>query len=341
LILENPGALWLLLVLPFLLLGLWLVGWTTKKDLAVMFRLDLVSLKASHVEKYILAGVVMALLVAALALPKLSFSAPRSPQRAGEIALLVDVSASMAAQKDLTSSNRLQRVKPILYETIDRIEGFGEAEISLHGVTSIARSLVPFVGKEDYSYLKESVKKVLGINSTPGSGSSLGRPILNVVDKFSEDEEVRLIILLSDGEVFVGAAPGMRPVERGWIEEAVKKANEEGIKVITVGIGEPQGARIPLYDEGGFTGEFAKLPQGTVYVSYLEEEGLKEIASRTGGRYFFEEDREALIEFIEQSLAPVPTEVTEEIKEYRSIAHWLVLGALLLWVVFAMRHLLS
>jgi Ca-activated chloride channel family protein len=339
-ILENPGALWLLLVLPFLLLGLWRVGWTAKKDLAVMFRLDLQSLKTSLVEKYILAGVIMALLVAALALPKLSFSAPRTPQRAGEVVLLVDVSASMAAQEDLGSPNRLERAKPILYEIINSLEELGEVRISLHGFTRMARSHVPFVGREDYPYLKASIKKVLGINSTPGEGSSLGWSILDVVKKFSPDEKEKIIILLGDGETFIGLTRGMHDVERGWIEDAITQAREQGIKVITVGIGEREGARIPLYDAYGGTGEYAKLGE-VDYVSYLEEEALQEIATRTGGRYFFEEDREGLIEFIEQNLAAVPVEIREEVKEYRYIAHWFVLGALPLWVVFVRRHLLS
>lgn len=341
-IFENPSALRSLLVLPFLLFALGLLGWRAKKEIAETFQLNLRRLRRSQVEKYITAGVLMALLVGALALPKLPISSLRAPKRAGEIALLVDVSASMAAQKDLDSPNRLQRVKPILYEIIDRMEEFGEVKISLHGVTSIARSHVPFVGKEDYPYLKESVKKVLGINSTPGEGSSLGRPILNVAQKFSPDEEVKLIILFSDGESFVGVARGMHAVERRFIENAIRKAREEGIKVITVGIGEREGARIPLYNmKGEFTGDYAKL-QGVDYISHLKEDSLEEIASRTGGRYFFEKNREGLIEFIEENLAlATPEGVTEEVRGYRYIAHWFTLAALPIWVIFARSYLLK
>jgi len=338
---ENPSAFCLLAVLPFFLFGLGFWGWMARKEIAGTFRLDLRRLKRSQVEKYIMAGVLMALLVGALALPKLAFSSVATPKKAGEIALLVDVSASMAAQKELDSPNRLERVKPILYEIIDRMGELGEVRISVHGFTSIARSHVPFVGKEDYPYLTESISKVLDINSTPGEGSSLGRPILDVVEKFSQDEEVKIIILFSDGEAFIGWTRGIHETERGRIEETMKKAGEEGIKVITVGIGEREGAKIPLYDTyGGFTGEYAKLRE-VDYISYLEEEGLKEIASRTGGKYFFEGNREGLIEFIEENLTPVLTEVTEEVKDYQSIAYWFVLGSLPIWVVFARRHLLG
>jgi len=337
---ENRSALWLLPVLPFLLFGLGLWGWKAKKEIAELFRLNLRRLRRSQLAKYILAGVLMALLVGALALPKLPFSSFGTLEKTGEIGLLVDVSASMAAEKAPDSPNRLQRVKPILYEIIDRMEELRGVRISLHGFTSIASSHVPFVGKEDYPYLKKSIKEVLGINSTPGQGSSLGRPILDVAEKFSQDAKTKLIVLFGDGEVF-GVAGGRRVGESSLTEAAIRKAREAGIKVITVGIGEREGAKIPLYDRVGFTGEYAKL-YGADYSSYFQEEALKEIASQTGGKYFFEKDREGLIEFIEGNLTLATTKgVREEVKDYQSIAHWFLLAALPIWVVFARRHLLA
>jgi hypothetical protein len=346
-IFENPSALWLLVVLPFSLLGLGFWGWMAGKETAETFRLDLRHLKRSQVEKYVMAGVLMALLVVALALPKLAFSSVATHQKTGEIALLVDVSASMGAQKDLDSPNRLERVKPMLYEIINRMEELGKVRISLHGFTSMARSHVPWVGKEDYPYLRESIQKVLDINSTPGEGTSLGRPIVDIADKFSQDEKVKIIVLFSDGEAFIGVTTGIHETERGRIEEAIKKAGEQGARVITVGVGEREGAKIPQYDTyGGFIGEYAKLRKleganrVVDFVSYLEEEGLEEIASRTGGKYFSEKNREGLMEFIEQNLAVASTaETPEEVRDYRSIAEWFVFGALPLWVIFVRRHL--
>ena len=270
---ENPGALWLLLVLTLLFLGLGLWGWRAKKETAETFHLNLRRLKRRQVEKHVAAGVLMALLVLALALPKLPFSTSRAPKAAGEIALLVDVSRSMAAQKDLGFPNRIERAKPILYQIVDRMEELGEVRVSLHGFTNRARSLVPFVGKGDYPYLKVTIEKVLDTFATPGEGSSLGRSLSAVADKFSPDENAKL--------------------------------------------------------------------QGVDYISYLEEDSLREIASRTGGRYFFEKDRDGLMEFIEENLTSASTEeVTAEVTDYRYIAHWFVLAALPIWVIFARNYLL-
>ena len=341
-IFENSSALWLLLVFPPLFFGLGLWGWKAKQEIAVVFPSVLRRLKKKQVEKYIIAGVLMALLIVALALPKVAFSASLASGKTGEIILLVDVSTSMAAQKDLNSPSRLARVKPILYEIIDSIEELWQIKISLHGFTNIARSHVPFVDKEDYPYLKDSIKIVLNVNSTPGSDTSLGQPILNVAGKFSTGEQAKLIILFSDGEAIIGAKRGVNETERNLIEEALQGAIEEGIKIITVGVGELDGAKIPIRNPSGdFIGEYAKL-RGVDYISYLEEDILKEIASRTGGIYFFENNLEGLTEFIEENLVSTAVEgVTKEVQIYRPIAHWFLLAAFPVWVVFVRRHLLA
>jgi Ca-activated chloride channel homolog len=339
-IFENPRAFLLLLVLPFLLFGLGFSGWKAKKGLAEFFRLDLQPLRRGQITKYGTAGLLMLFLVGALALPKIPLSSSMTPRKTGEILLLVDVSASMAAQQNERSLNRLARVKPVLYELIDKMDQLGEVKLSLCMFTSIARSLAPFVDREDYPYIKESIRRVLAIHSTPGEGSIFGRSLLNVLGKFSKDQGVKLIVLFSDGEAFIGLSRGIHDVERNFLKEAIAKATKDGIKVITVGIGEREGAKIPLYDNGKFSGEYAKL-QGADYVSNLEEEILRQIASQTGGRYFFEKDRKGLIQFIEQNLAVATSkEVVSQLKVYRPVAYWFILASLPLWVFFVRRYLL-
>lgn len=332
-IFENPGALLLLLLLAFFLSGSALLGWRARKETAEIFQLNLKIQKKSQVEKYLIAGVLMSLLIGALASPRLPFSFIRDPIRSAEIALVVDISLSMAAKKDLVSPHRLERIKPILHEIIDSMEKMKGVKISLHGFSNISRSLVPPVGIEDYSYLRESIDKVLDIQSVPGSGTGFVRTIVNVIEKFSSEEEVKLIILFSDGE-------NSMVVERRFIE-ATNKAIEKNIRIITVGVGELEGAKVPLYtSEGIFTGEYAKDWRGFQHLSYLQEEVLIEIATQTRGRYFYEDNRAGLIRFLESTISEISEESPEEFKDYRSVAHWFILGALTLWVFFSRRYLL-
>jgi hypothetical protein len=137
-IFENPRVFLLLLPLPFLLFGLGFWGWVAKKGIAELFRLNLRPLRRSQAIKYVVAGVLLALVISALALPRLPLSSSVAPKKTGEILLLVDVSASMAAQQNENSFNRLARVKPILNQIIDKMDALGDVKISLYGFTSIA-----------------------------------------------------------------------------------------------------------------------------------------------------------------------------------------------------------
>ena len=74
-IFENPSLLWLLLAIPVFLVVLGVWGWSRKRAVIAIFPSVYNSLWKKQLEKYILAGVLMALLVLALALPKIAYTA--------------------------------------------------------------------------------------------------------------------------------------------------------------------------------------------------------------------------------------------------------------------------
>jgi Ca-activated chloride channel homolog len=340
-IFENPGFLWGLLALPPVLFGFGLWGWKARKEAAALFPFVLRRLSMRQIEKYLMAGVLMALLIVVVALPKVGHYAAADTEKTGEVVLLVDVTRSMMAQKDLDSPNMLERTKPILYEIVSSMEELRKVKIALFGLTNIARSHVPFVGIEDYDYLKATIKDVLDINSTPGGDTGFGKPILEVAAKFSEGDLPKIIVLISDGELFYWNLPTVTDEEREFIEQGVAACIEKGIKVVTVGVGEPEGARVPLYTDGEFTGYAKSDGKYTDYVFYLVDDVLKEISSRTGGEYFAEDETDELTEYISKYLEPVEVEIDEDVKVYNSVAHWFLLASLPIWVVFARRHILG
>jgi Ca-activated chloride channel family protein len=338
---RNPDVLWLLLALPPLLAGLGVWGWRIKRKIAGVFQLDVEQLRTKQVEKYVMAGLLSLLLTLSLSLPEVAFSSSPIIESTGEVMLQVDTSASMAAQKNHGSPSRLARVKTMLYEIIGSMEELGQVRVSLFGFTNTARSLVPFVAQDDYPYLTESIDRVLDINSVPGQNSSLGQPILDVLGKFSDDAQSKLIVLFSDGEPFMGQTRGMSSYESGLIEKSIRGAAEKGVKVLTVGVGEAEGAKIPIFNTGGeFTGAYAKL-QGIDFVSYLEDSGLRNVALGTAGEYFFENDQVDVSVFIMNNLASVGTsELFKEVKNYQSVAIWFILAVLPIWAIFVRRHVL-
>ena len=322
---ENPSAFWLLLVIPLLLIfGFW--GWKVKKEMVKIWFAEKKA-KNRQVIKYILATAIILTLIFAVAYPKIPFPLPENAVKTGDVIFMVDVSASMAAEKDLDSLNRLERVKLMLHELIDK---FPEAKFYPFHFTSIARSLTPPLTKEDFPYLKRSIARVLDINSLPGEGSSFGKPISQVLKKISKDERVKIIVLFSDGE-FYGSS-----MQDSNLEPALKEAVQMGVKIVTVGVGEKEGAKIPLYDqEGEFTGDFA-ADKGKVFVTYLEEENLKLIASRTQGKYFFEEDYKGVVDFLNKNLED---SVGSQDRDYRDMGYLLILPIAALWIIFARFYL--
>jgi hypothetical protein len=334
--LDNPRALWLIPVGLLLLLGFGIWGWQAKRELALLFRVEPGRLRGKHIGKHLAAGALVALGAGALASPQIPFSIAPLPVKTGEVALLVDVSTSMAARRDPTAPSIMDRTKSILKDIVDHMQELDGVKVGLYVFTDMARSQVPFVDRQDYPYLRASIDKVLNVGSAPGSGSGFGRPIMDVTNKFSKDAKVKLIVLFSDGEAFVEVSRGMQGTERGLIEQAMTQTRLEKVKVITVGVGEPEGAKIPIFSpDGNFSGQYARLHDADMSF-FLKEEALREIASRTGGAYFGENDRRGLIGFIEENLDTAPAEqVAGQAIEYRSIANWLILAGLPFWAVLA------
>ncbi len=85
-------------------------------------------------------------------------------------------------------------------------------------------------------------------------------------------DRARAIILITDGEQTEGDA----------MDEA-KKAADVGIDTFVIGVGTPQGAPIPEYDEDGNQRGWKTDEDGQTVMSRLDENGLKELAKVGGG----------------------------------------------------------
>lgn len=328
---ENPSAFWLLLIIIFvLLLGFW--GWQIKKSILLVFHLNLGQGEKSQIKKYILAAIMVSIPILMLSSPKIPLAHFSNREKQGDIALMVDVSKSLAAQNNLYSPNRLERVKPILYEIIDEFPG---VRFYPFHFTNIARSLTPPLAKEDFPYLKRSINRVLNINSAPGDGSQFGGTILHVLEKLPKEKKARIIVLFSDGEIFKKKGQAIEP-EDPLLETALERAIKENVKIVTVGVGEKDGAKIPLYDQDGeFTGKFAENDD-KIFITRLEEGTLRLIASKTHGKYFFEEDRKGIINFLNDNLEEV---VVSRERDYQDVNYLLLIPFAIIWAAFARFYL--
>ena len=215
------------------------------------------------------------LLVAALFCFLLAASGPEiggrlvEVKRSGiDLMLAVDCSGSMDTQ-DIKPS-RMARAKDSLSIIINRMQGDRVGIVAFAGLAFVQCPLTL-----DYS----AAKMLLGAIDTkliPKPGTSLGGAIRAAVKSFPEKErKYKAMILLTDGEDHDSDPLG-----------AAVEARKEGVRIYTVGIGNPEGEPIPVNDEKGNFIEYRKDGSGQTVMSKLDEMLLQKIALETGGKYF-------------------------------------------------------
>jgi Ca-activated chloride channel family protein len=184
-------------------------------------------------------------------------------QRGRDLVIALDVSRSMLARD--VHPNRLQRAKADILDLIRELRGDRAALLAFRykGVL-----LCPLT--TDYAYLRHALDSA-DVDSAPRGETDIGDAILKALDAFETDDGAhKAIVLISDGEDLTGQAL-----------QAAAKAKERGIPIFTVGLGSPQGAKIP--------DESARQPftryKGDEVVTRLNNEALHAIAEATGGAY--------------------------------------------------------
>lgn len=184
-----------------------------------------------------------------------------------EIMIALDVSNSMLAED--VKPNRLERAKL----TIERmIELLDDDKVGLIVFAGDAYVQVPIT--TDYISAKMFLE---GINNQMVSkqGTAIGSAIELASKSFTPKSEAsKVIVIITDGENHEGDA----------IAQA-QKANENGIKIYTIGLGSPQGAPIPV-NSGSGQNIFRKDKDGNVVISKLDEATLNKIAATADGKYY-------------------------------------------------------
>ena len=88
----------------------------------------------------------------------------------------------------------------------------------------------------------------------------------------------KVFVLLSDGDDTIGE----------W-EGPLNAVSQQGIKVYTFGFGSANGSYVPLVMAGGLHGEIVKYltrEGGTRLVSQAQSRTMRDVADRSGGRFF-------------------------------------------------------
>ncbi len=320
---EHPQWFWLFLLLPILIL--WYIWKRNKQTAAVKIS----SIKGFKVKQgilpklkpllFVLRLLALALLITAMARPRtVDVSTKTNTTQGIDIVIAIDVSASMLA-RDL-KPNRLEALKEVAAEFVkqrpsDRIglvEYAGESYTKTP-ITSDKRIVLEALQSIEYNNLLES-------------GTAIGMGLATSVNRLKESKaKSKVIILMTDGVN-----------NSGFIDPkiATELAMEYNIKTYTIGLGTNGMALGPISMSRN-----GQLRYGSVKVE-IDEALLKEIAQKTGGKYFRATNNEKL-EAIYDEINKLEKTDIEEFKYYNYDEKYrplLLLAGLLLLIELVLKN---
>ncbi len=202
----------------------------------------------------------------ALAQPRYGFIERETKQEGRDVIVAIDTSKSMLAT-DIAPS-RLVRAKMFTQDLIRLLRGDRMGLIAFAGSSFLQAPLTL-----DYNAVGNALEE-LDASIIPRGGTNIAGAISAAREAFGKAEgQVRALVILTDGEEL--DADGIT---------AAKKAESDGIRIFTVGIGSSEGSLIPVNLSDGRQ-DFVRDSLGNPVTSKLDESRLKEIASATGGFY--------------------------------------------------------
>jgi len=277
----------------------------------------------------LIAGAIVAIAVA-LAGPRTGDDQTRIRREGIAIMMVVDRSGSMQArdmvQGDL-SVDRLQAIRAIFKQFVlgeNSREKWGHAQTAgrgddVIGLVAFARwadGLCPLT--MDHGNLVSILEDLEIVSDRSEDGTALGEGLALAVERLhGHRTKSKVVILLTDG---VNNTGDISP------QQAAQLASSEGVKVYAIGVGTEGMAYMPVVHP--LTGQQILKP---VRVE-IDEQTLKEISQKTGGRYFRATDAEGLAKIYEQIDRLERTEVSElrymAYHEWYTLFAWMGLGCL-------------
>jgi Ca-activated chloride channel family protein len=272
---AEPMFLWGLLTLPLFAL-LFVYAYHRRKKLAARFvslsMLPKLSTSVSpwrRLAKVTILLFAIAFLFVALARPQWGRKMEHIERRGLDLVLLQDISLSMLAED--IKPNRLTRSR---HEISAFLESLSGDRVGLVAFSGEAQVMVPLT--LDYGTVQMMLKELTPCWLMPGT--NLEKAIRKGMDLYRNSGsagQYSVMILMSDGEELEAAAVN-----------AAKEAAEMGIRIYTIGIGSREGVPIPVHSKNGEVA-YKKDMQGNIVTTRLEDGTLQEIASVTGGLYFY------------------------------------------------------
>jgi Ca-activated chloride channel homolog len=321
----HPYFLLLLLLLP--LLG-WLKGKQGKPPAFVYSSVQLVrgilNVTRTRSGAFLasLRWLILALLIIALAQPRLTKSETKVTASGVDIAVALDMSGSMASEDFEVGRERLNRLamaKEVLKKFIDKRPADRIGIVAFATQAYIACPLTL-----DHDFLLENLAR-LELGTIDNSRTAIGSALSAAINRLRElKSKSKIVILMTDGQNNAGKVPPLT------VAEAAQKL---GVKLYTIGVGTRGMAPMPVYWGGRKVG-YQQQPVD------IDEDTLQKIANMTGGKYYRADNSQrfqaiyAEIDKLEKTEAEV-----KKFSQHNELFAWFItpgLGLLLLEVL--LRH---
>ena len=326
---EHKEYLMLLLIIPVMAAIFLFQFFKRKRDLRKIGDPQLISTLMPEYSQFrrglkaVLLLIVLALIIIAISGPQFGSKLTKVKHEGIEIIVALDVSNSMMAED--IRPNRLERAKQELTKLMDKLRNDRFGLIVFAGD---AYTQIPITN--DYLSAKMFLAGI-NTNMVSRQGTDIESAIELGIKSFSSTSKAsKAIIIISDGEN-----------HEGDVQAACKKAVENGIKIFTIGMGLPQGARIPV-KEDSYNQDFRRDKDGNFVITQLNEQMLSDIASAGGGNYYRANSpgmglNSMLAQLRKLDKTEMESRIYSDFEEQFPVFVWFALGILLLDFILLSR----
>jgi Ca-activated chloride channel family protein len=324
---AHPFFLLLLLLLP---LAAWLKGKRGEPPAFIYSSVQLVrgllNITRTRSGGFLsaLRWVTLALLIIALSQPRLTKSETKVTASGVDIVVALDMSGSMISEDFEVRGQRVNRFNMARDVLKKFIEQRPNDRIGL-----VVFATQPYIATPltlDHDFLSENLDR-LQIGAIDENHTAIGSALSTAVNRLRElKSKSKIVILMTDGKNNSGRIDPLT---------AAEAAQALSVKVYTIGVGKRGMAPMPDYFGGQRIGQHMEPVD-------IDEDTLKKIADRTGGKYYRADDTErfraiyADIDKLEKTEKQV-----KKFSQHKELFSWIIapgLGLLLLETL--LRHTL-
>lgn len=247
--------------------------------------------------RYIILSAIFMLIVFTLTRPKFGPKVRMTKSTGIDIVLAIDVSTSMLCAD--IKPNRLERTKDAVSAFLEKLRGDRVALVAFAGQADLLVEMT-----NDYAAVRNMLA---GVHPTMfgTQGTSISQAIDVSLKAFPDKMKTAgAIILLTDGED-----------HEGELDNMIKKANNKGINIFTIGIGTNSGGPIPLYDANGTFKGNKQDNNNQEIITRANPQLLEDIAKKGKGTYYKGEDPLTALLDINKELRKLEKETFESKNE--------------------------